>query len=61
VLLCVVGRLSEGINFSDGLGRCVVMVGLPFPNPRDPELMERVRFATGSCECPHWGPGCGPG
>lgn len=24
--------------------RCVVMVGLPYPNPKDPELRERMAF-----------------
>ena len=45
VMLCVVGgKLAEGINFGDDLGRCVIMVGLPYPNPSDPELQERLRF-----------------
>lgn len=44
VFLAVVGgKVSEGINFSDGMGRCIVMVGLPYPNPSDIELMERVK------------------
>lgn len=45
VILAVVGgKISEGINFSDGLGRCIVMVGLPYPSPSDIELMERVKY-----------------
>ncbi|KAG2440974.1 hypothetical protein HXX76_003827 [Chlamydomonas incerta] len=45
LLLCVVGgKLSEGINFGDDLGRCVVVLGLPYPNPSDPELRERMRY-----------------
>lgn len=38
--------MSEGINFSDALGRCVVVVGVPFPNPQDPVLRERLSRAT---------------
>ncbi|KAJ4959423.1 hypothetical protein NE237_026534 [Protea cynaroides] len=48
VLLAVVGgKVSEGINFSDGMGRCVVMIGLPYPNPSDIDLMERIKHIEG--------------
>jgi chromosome transmission fidelity protein 1 len=45
LLLCVVGaKLGEGINFSDDLARCVVMVGLPYADRGDPELREKMAF-----------------
>ncbi|KAL6140902.1 hypothetical protein ACLB2K_059194 [Fragaria x ananassa] len=48
ILLAVVGgKISEGINLSDGMGRCVVMVGLPYASPSDVELMERVKHIEG--------------
>lgn len=48
ILLAVVGgKISEGINFSDGAGRCIVMVGLPYPSPSDIELIERVKHIEG--------------
>jgi chromosome transmission fidelity protein 1 len=33
LLSIISGTLSEGINFSDRLGRAILAIGIPFPNP----------------------------
>ena len=63
MLSVVGGKLSEGINFSDKLGRAVIAVGLPFPNANGAEWkakmqhIEEVRYnqrkleGKGEAEC----------
>lgn len=43
LLLSVVGgKMSEGINFANEMARCVIIVGLPYPDITDPELKEKM-------------------
>ncbi len=49
LLLSVVGgKLSEGINFSDRLGRAVFAIGLPFPNIQGAEWKARIEHVEKS-------------
>lgn len=45
--------MSEGINFSDGLGRCVIVVGMPYPNPKDPILKEKINYLSAKASAAH--------
>ena len=43
LLLSVVGgKMSEGINFANDMARCVMVVGLPYPDITNPELKEKM-------------------
>lgn len=35
------GKLSEGIDFPDGMCRAVIMIGIPYPNIKDPFIIEK--------------------
>ena len=49
LLLSVIGgKMSEGINFSDKLGRGVVVVGLPFPNLQSAQWKAKLGYIENS-------------
>jgi len=38
------GRISEGLNFSDNAARCVIVVGIPYPQMTDPRVMLKQNY-----------------
>ena len=44
MLSVIGGKLSEGINFSDALGRGIVVIGLPFPNVHTAQWKAKLEF-----------------
>ncbi|PNP46165.1 hypothetical protein TGAMA5MH_02200 [Trichoderma gamsii] len=51
LLLSVVGgKMSEGINFSDRLGRCVMVIGLPYPNIASPDWKAKIEYIESTTE-----------
>lgn len=36
--------MSEGINFSDEMARCVCVVGLPYANIGSAEMIEKMKY-----------------
>lgn len=38
------GKVSEGIDFTDDKARCVICVGIPFPNAMDDQVVEKRKY-----------------
>ena len=38
------GRISEGLDFSDNAARCVIIVGIPFPQMTDPKVILKKEY-----------------
>lgn len=36
--------MAEGIDFDEHYGRCVIMLGFPVQNSKDPVLLERCKY-----------------
>ena len=38
------GRISEGLDFSDNAARCVLLVGIPYPQMADPIVILKKEY-----------------
>jgi len=38
------GRISEGLDFSDRAARCVIVVGIPYPQLMDPRVVLKQEY-----------------
>lgn len=44
------GRISEGLDFSDDAARCVIIVGIPYPQMTDARVILKKHYLDRRCE-----------
>ena len=44
------GKISEGMDFSDNAARCVIMVGIPYPQITDPKVILKKHYLDDRCK-----------
>uniref|UniRef100_A0AAF5DIC2 Helicase ATP-binding domain-containing protein n=1 Tax=Strongyloides stercoralis TaxID=6248 RepID=A0AAF5DIC2_STRER len=44
------GKISEGIDFPDDMARCVISIGIPYPNYGDPQIREKRNYNQLFCK-----------
>ena len=44
------GRISEGLDFSDNAARCVIIVGIPYPQVSDSRVVLKKDFLDRRCK-----------
>lgn len=42
------GRISEGLDFSDRAARCVIVIGIPYPQMTDPRVILKQEYLNQS-------------
>ena len=44
ILAVARGKISEGYDFPDDMARCAIIIGVPFPNVRDPKVVLKSEY-----------------
>ena len=52
------GRISEGLDFSDKAARCVIVVGIPYPQVTDPKIILKKNFLDNQATLQENSQGC---
>ena len=48
------GKISEGYDFPDELARAVIIVGIPYPNIKDPKIVMKQEYYIPNKDQMNW-------